>query len=238
MTTAAGDFTTFGPSHLGALALLLVGGLVMVLVGRAQRGRPSAVVLSRVFAVLIPVFTVPLQLLQLTPAEWDLGTSLPFQLCDLAWVFAVHALWTHRRWSVTLTYLWGLTLVTQAMITPDLATDFPGARYLMFWAMHLLIVWASVYLTLGLGIAPRWRDLRSVVAITLTWAVAAFCFNLVVGTNYGYLNAKPARGSVLDLLGPWPGYVVVEIAVVIAAWALLTWPWARRSSRRPEPAHP
>ena len=51
----------------------------------------------RTFAFAILAITVPLQILQLTPDEWNLQTSLPFQLCDLAWKFAVYALWT-RRW--------------------------------------------------------------------------------------------------------------------------------------------
>jgi uncharacterized membrane protein YwaF len=52
-------------------------------------------------------------------------------------------------------------------------------------------------------------------------------FNEVAGTNYGYLNRKPSVGTMLDLFGPWPGYVVVEIAVVAGVWALMTWPWVR-----------
>jgi hypothetical integral membrane protein (TIGR02206 family) len=50
-------------------------------------------------------------------------------------------------------------------------------------------------------------------------------FNAAVGTNYGFLNAKPPESSLLDLLGPWPVYVLEEAAVIVAGWALLTWPW-------------
>jgi uncharacterized membrane protein YwaF len=30
---------------------------------------------------------------------------------------------------------------------------------------------------------------------------------------------------VLDLLGPWPAYVLVEMAIVAGGWALITVPW-------------
>ena len=59
-------------------------------------------------------------------------------------------------------------------------------------------------------------------------------FNLLVGTHYGYLNRKPAVDTLLDLFGPWPGYVVAEIGLVAGVWALMTWPWTRVA--RPEDA--
>jgi hypothetical integral membrane protein (TIGR02206 family) len=78
--------------------------------------------------------------------------------------------------------------------------------------------------------------------VTAAWAVAVFTFNVVVGTNYGFLNRKPSTASLLDYLGPWPLYVVVEISIIISVWALMTWPWAamraRRTTLKPtEPSH-
>lgn len=83
---------------------------------------------------------------------------------------------------------------------------------------------------------PRWRDYRFAVAVTLGWVAFTFVFNLIAGTNYGYLNGKPPTASVLDLLGPWPVYLLVEILIVVCVWALITWPWER--TRRREKAHP
>ena len=93
--------------------------------------------------------------------------------------------------------------------------------------MHYLIVWAAIYLTWGLGLVPGWRDYATTVATTAAWAVSVFVFNLAAGTNYGFLNRKP-EASILDYLGPWPAYVVVEIALVAGVWALMTWPWVGR----------
>ena len=224
MTPVAADrFQTYGPSHLVALAVCVVGIVAIMLLGRRAQG--SGV--SRAYAVAIVLLTIPLQVLQLLPGEWNPRTSLPFQLCDFAWLFAVHALWTRSRLSATVTYLWGITLTTQAMITPDLASDFPEPRYLMFWAMHILIVWAAFHLVFGLRILPTWATYWTTVGITALWAGSMMVYNTVADTNYGYLNGKPASASILDLLGPWPLYVVLEIALIMAVWALLTWPWAR-----------
>lgn len=238
MPVADERFQTFGGQHFLLLGMFLAGAVGVVLLGRSQRGTPRARAFSRVYAVAIPCVTVPIQVLQLTPAEFDLGGSLPLQLCDLAWMAAVWALWTHDRVPVALTYFWGLTLSVQAILTPSLDQAFPDPRYLTFWAMHFLTVWAALYLTLGLGLGPRWREYRSTVVVTLAWAALVLAFDEVVGANYGYLARKPASVSLLDLMGPWPVYLLVGSGLLLAVWALLTWPWVladRRSGRRTPP---
>lgn len=231
MPLAADEFSTFGATHLATLAFFLAGAVLLVAATRARRADTEVSPFSKVFAVVVPLVTIPVQAVQLLPGELDVQKSLPLQLCDFAWIAATIALWTHRPWAVALTYYWGLTLSTQGMITPDLASTFPEPAYLMFWAMHMLIVWAALYLTFGCGITLGWREYRQAVLVTLAWAVAAYVFNVLTGANYGYLNEKPERASLLDLLGPWPVYVGVEVGIILGAWALLTWPWGARVRR-------
>jgi hypothetical protein len=102
----------------------------------------------------------------------------------------------------------------------------------MFWGMHFFTVWAAVYLTFGLNVRPTWRSYRFAVATTAGWAVTVMTFNALTGTNYGYLNRKPAVETLLDLCGPWPAYLVVEIALVAGVWALMTWPWTHAAHPR------
>jgi len=124
--------------------------------------------------------------------------------------------------------LLGLPLSSQALITPDLnGPDFPSHSFLTFFALHLLIVWA-IYLTWGCGMRPDWRSYRFAVITTLAWGAFTFIFNTIAGTDYGFLNRKPLNASMLDFLGPWPFYVLAEIVIVGAVWALMTWPWERK----------
>lgn len=227
----------YGTTHLVPLGTFAVGLVVAVLLGRRDASLPGPSRLSRAWALLIPVVTVPFQVVDLV-ANFDIDVTLPLHLCDLAWIAATWALWTHRPFPVTLTYFWGLTLTIQGVLTPSLNEELPHPRYFAFWALHLLIVWAAVYLAVGLRKAPRWRDYGAAVLTTLGWAVATYLFNVLADTNYGYLVRKP-RSSVLDLLGPWPWYVVQEIAIVLVAWALLTVAaqrWRRSGAHRVEAA--
>lgn len=211
------------------LVLFVVGLPSAYLLGRRERLGGSRT-LSRSAAVAIPVVHVPTQVYDVV-ANFELDVSLPFHLSDLAWVAAAVALWTHHHLAVALTYFWGLVLTTQAVVTPSLGEDFPDLRFFAYWFIHLLVPWAAVFLVWGHRITPTWRDYRFTMAVTLAWAVAAYTFNEVAGTNYGYLQRKPSGGSILDLLGPWPWYVVAEIAIVATIWALMTWPWVRGRDR-------
>ncbi len=229
-------FTPYGVSHRVVIVLLLVGAAALISLGRARPDGAPARRDGRALAMAILAVTVPLQLVALERTDWDVERSLPLQLCDLASLVAPYALWTRRPWAVAVTYYWGLTLTTQAVLTPDLASDFPNPVFLLFWGMHLMVVWAACYLTWGNGLVPAWSGYRTAVAVTLTWVLVVFGVNALLGSNYGYLNAKPPSASVLDYLGDWPLYVVAEAAIILTVWALLTWPWvdgARHAAHQP-----
>jgi hypothetical integral membrane protein (TIGR02206 family) len=234
MATAAERFEAFSAQHYVVLLLFAVGAVAVVLLGRAHRGDPRAGAFARGWAVAIAFCGLASQAYQLTPGDFALSTSLPLQLSDLAWMAATWALWTRSPVPVALTYYWGLTLTVQAVVTPSLAEAFPHPRFFAFWALHLLVVWAALYLSLGLGVAPTWSTYAVTVVVTLVWAVLVYAFNTAVDVNYGYLNRKPGSASLLDLLGPWPTYVFVSLAILLAGWALMTWPWTavRRRRRR------
>ncbi len=225
---AKGDFTTYGTSHQVVLALLVAIAVLLVWRGRTLRGTPGADRLSWSFALIYAALTLPWQIRYLAPYVFNLQNSLPIQLCDLAWMTSLYALFTYRWWAVALTYYWGLTLSLQAVVTPDLGSQFPDPRFILYWAMHGLTVVTAIYLTWGLGLVPRWRSYRLAMIVTVAWAAVMYVFNEIAGTNYGFLNAKPETASVLDFFGPWPWYVLVEIGLIAVGWALITWPWVAR----------
>jgi hypothetical integral membrane protein (TIGR02206 family) len=206
-----------------------VGAVLLVRAGRRQTeaqsrrlGRILGAVTALIYAAVLIYSFIP-------PSRW----SLPLQLTDLATSVAAYALWSQRHWAAALTYYWGLVLSVQALISPVLrGPDFPDYRFLAFWSIHLLVVWAAIYLTWGRRFRPTWRDYRFVICVTLVWATITLLFNSIAGTNYGFLSRKPTTPSLLDLFGPWPVYVLVAAALVAMVWALMTWPWQRIASIR------
>ena len=224
------EFSAYGPSHLVVLAVFAIGAALLVWIGRRQT-ESQARLLGRVLAVLLALaFGVALVYKLINPA---LDTSVPLQLCDVAELTAAYALWTQRHWAFVLTYYWCLVLSSQALITPDVGTpeegapDFPHHLFITFFTLHVLVVWAGIYLTWGRRNRPTWRSYRFTIIVTVVWAAFTFVFNVITGTNYGYLNRKPPTASILYVLGPWPVYLMIEIAIVLLVWALMTWPWVR-----------
>jgi uncharacterized membrane protein YwaF len=82
-----------------------------------------------------------------------------------------------------------------ALLTPELpsvgATDF---RFLAYFGLHGLTVVATLTLTLGLGLVPTggawWRAMLWLNA----YAALVSVVNIVAGTNFMYLRAKPVSG--------------------------------------------
>jgi hypothetical integral membrane protein (TIGR02206 family) len=219
------EFSAYGPSHWGVIVVFVVGAALLVWRGRRQT-EAQARRLGRILAAVTAIIYVAMVIYTLIPPS--IHWSVPLRLTDLATVAGAYALWSQRRWAYVLTYYWGLVLSSQALISPALESpDFPNYEFLAFWGIHLLVVWAAIYLTWGRRMRPDWRSLRFVVVVTAVWAAVTFTFNSIAGTNYGFLNRKPATASLLDVLGPWPIYIFTATTLIVIAWALMTWPWER-----------
>ncbi|RBM12515.1 TIGR02206 family membrane protein [Prauserella sp. PE36] len=224
---ADGEFSAYGLSHWLVLAVFAAGAAALVLAGRRQRGTPAERRLSRAFAVAVVAAVLVVQTYSVITVR-EVVNWIPLHLSDLAGPVAAYALWTRRPWPCALTYFWCLTLSTQALFFPVLTgPDFPSRTFVAFWGVHLLVIWAAVYLTWGVGRVPDWRGYWFSVTVTAGWAAVAMVFNAFAGTNYGYLNRAPESVSLVDVLGPWPWYVLSIVVLVLGVWALMTWPWTR-----------
>jgi len=219
-------FEVFGPGHLAVLVVFVVVASVVAVLG--VRLRPAAASrFERTAGLAILVVCAPFEVVDWADGVGHWRTDLQLQICDLAWVVAGVALLTRgARWSA-LAYYWGLTLCLQGVLTPHLDQVFPEPQFFGFWVRHLAPVWAAVYLVAARA-GPSWRGYRFALAVTALWAALVLTLNAAFGSNYGFLSRKPASRSLLDLLGPWPWYVVAEAAIVAGGWALMTWPWNRR----------
>ena len=191
---------------------------------------------SRGLAVLILVAYATDHAAAIARDDWSAQRYLPFQLTDAVTIACVVALWTPRPLPVELAYFWGLTASLQAILTPDLGEGFPDLYFWTYFLTHSGAVIAACLLVFGRGLHPRPGAVGRVFGATVAVAATAAVANLLSGGNYMYLREKPDPGSLLDLMGPWPLYILVAGAVALAMFAALSAPF--RQPPAPHLRHP
>ena len=108
---------------------------------------------------------------------------------------AAYALWSQRHWPFALTYYWGLTLSTQALISPALKSpDFPTTSSSAFgqFTCSSSGQQPSTSRAAG-GCVPSGAATGSRYWLQVVWAAATFTFNSIAGTDYGFLNGNCSR---------------------------------------------
>src|SRR6266705_3531888 len=160
-----------------------------------------------------------------------LASALPLQLCDAAIFVAAAALLLRRPLLIEITYFWGLAGTIQALLTPDLPQHFPSYPYFQYYIAHGGVVAASLILVVGMRLQPRRLAMVQVAFITVAYAAVVGAVDAIAGANYMYLRAKPPSPTLLDVLGPWPWYILVAGLIGFALFAILDAPF--RLAREP-----
>jgi hypothetical integral membrane protein (TIGR02206 family) len=123
-----------------------------------------------------------------------------------------------------------------AVLTPDVGGDVPAWAAAQFFVAHGAVVAAVLFLVWVGALRPRPGSWWRVFLAVNVYAAAVALFDLRYGTNYMYLREKPASGTLLDWLGPWPWYVLAGDAVALVLLWALHLPFRR--PRRPRGAAP
>jgi hypothetical integral membrane protein (TIGR02206 family) len=90
------------------------------------------------------------------------------------------------------------------------------------------------------GYRPTWRSIRKVLLGGNLYLLLVGLINWMLGSNYLFIAHKPETASLLDVLGPWPWYILVMEALALVMTLLLYLPYVIKdwnASRSPQPAH-
>jgi hypothetical integral membrane protein (TIGR02206 family) len=211
--------------HAITLAVITVLIAALVVAARSRPGKWK-VAAARALAIVIVANEASWWVWLALQHTWSLSYALPLHLCDVAAFVAAAALWTRHPLLVELTYFWGLAGTSNSLITPDISDHFPGYLFFQFYIDHGAIVAAALFLVIGLQITPRRGAVARVAVLTLGLAAFDSVVNLMTGGNYMFLRHAPGVHSLLDLMGPWPWYVVGAAALALALFAALDLPFA------------
>lgn len=227
-----GHMPSYSPEHIAVLAVTVIAAIVLVPVFRKLRGSASESHVYTVSGYVMLAVTIIWTVWGLLPTNWDINQSLPFHFSDALRFITAIALITRTGWAIAISYYWGLTLNIQSIITPDLNYfQFPVLEFAAYWLLHVVALLAPIVMTWGSGFRPTWRAYGIGYLATAIWAGIAITVNTFTGANYAYLSHAPAGASLLDVLGPWPTYILWEGVLIAVVWALMTWPWERKHAR-------
>jgi hypothetical integral membrane protein (TIGR02206 family) len=186
--------------------------------------RPLAVLIGATYLVEHAAFVVR--------GSWDVEHNLPLHLTDVVTIVSVLALWTENPRLVELTYFWALTASLQAVLTPNLTEATATIFVVTFFVTHSGAIVAAILLVAGRHIIPPAGAVRRVFGATLVVAAAAAIGDLVTGGNYMFLRSKPSTASLLDVMGPWPVYILSAAVLALALFAFLDLPLRRARASR------
>ena len=213
------------PEHVVALIVVALSTILLV-VGARRRPGPWL----KVFATVLVADEVSWWLFLLGGGQpgSQVALSLPLQLCDVAIFIAAAALFTRRQLVVEVTYFWGLAGTIQALLTPDLPQHFPSYPYFQYYIAHGGVVAAALVLVVGLRQHPRRWAVARVAGLTVAYAALVGFVDAVIGADYMYLRSKPPSATLLDVLGPWPWYILSAAAIAACLFAILDAPFRLR----------
>ncbi|QTH44640.1 TIGR02206 family membrane protein [Cohnella sp. LGH] len=217
---AAMVFEPYTAGHaLGlAMAAAIIGGIILfrkrLNTPRTNRGARYALV-----AILIGC-ELALQAWYWVTHNWGLH-SLPLQLCSvMMWLSAI-VLLTRSRKLYEVTFFIGILGALQALLTPNLDAGYPEFRFFHFFIAHGAIIGASVFLTAIEGYRPTIASVFRALGWLHVIAIPAAIANALTGENFMFLARKPSTPSLLDLLAPWPWYLLQLELVALALCFLM-----------------
>lgn len=160
--------------------------------------------------------------------------ALPMHLCDWALLSTVVALLLRRQLCFELAYFWGIAGTAQALITP--ALDSTGFwRIFAFFTVHSVIPAGVLWLIFEFKMRPQRGAFLRIVLWSQIYLVCALIANAMTDGNYGFLSARPAVRSMLDLFSDtrWLYVLQIDLTGLLFCFLLyLPWQIARRKESR------
>ena len=219
-------FQLFGKEHLVALAIIVLF-CFSYFYFRTIWSEKDRKIVRWVFAIAIVVNETALHIWSAYWGIWNIQTMLPLHMCSVIIWASAYMLVTKNYTIYELVYFVGLGGAMQAVLTPAdaAAYNFPHFRIMQTFIAHGLLINIAIYMTVVEGFRPTLQSLKRVFIWTNVYMVIIFFVNLAIGSNYLYIAHKPSFPTLIDLLAPWPWYIIELEAIGFAIFFVLYIPF-------------
>lgn len=229
-------FELFGSAHLIALGVVLAINL-LIIANRKRFSSQTRKYFRVSLAAVLLVDEAAWHAWILSTGQWTVQTMLPLHLCSVLVFASAYMLLTRSYRVYEFAYFLGIAGALQPLLTPDAGIyGFPHFRFFQVIISHGLIVTAAIYMTFVEGYRPYLSSLKRVFVWTNLYMVVVFILNQILGSNYLFIAHKPETTSLIDVLGPWPWYILSLEAVGALMCLLLYMPYAVADTRKKQAA--
>jgi hypothetical integral membrane protein (TIGR02206 family) len=153
---------------------------------------------------------------------WDVSHAIPLELCSISLILSVILLLTRKMMIYEILLFTALLGASQALFTPLLNFDFPHFRFFHFFYTHLMMIWVVLYFTWVHGYRPTILSVVKLFVFLNVLMPVIMLINKAVDGNYMFLSHKPKSPSLLDLLGPYPWYIL-SMEFLLITLSLIVW---------------
>ena len=224
-----GAFVLFGTWHLAALLVIVLINFAILGFRRTSERTRRAV--RWTMAILLWLDEASWHIWNIYWGHWTIA-QLPLHICSLlVWLTGFMLIFKNHR-IYEFAYFIGIGGGMQALLTPDAGIyGFPHYRIFQTMISHGLLITCAIYMTTVEGFRPTWKSFWRVVIGLNIYMVLIYPINLLLGTDFLYINSKPATASLLDMLPKWPYYLIYMELIGLAIFLLLYLPFIIRDTR-------
>ena len=219
-------FALFGMPHLIVLAIITLFCFSSLYFRRVW-GEKEKKTVRWILAIAIVVNETSLHIWSAYWGIWNIQTMLPLHMCAILIWLSAYMLVTKNYSIYEFVYFMGLGGAMQAVLTPAdaAAYNFPHYRLMQTFIAHGLLINIAIYMTVVEGFRPTLEYFKRVFIWSNIYMVPVFFINLAIGSNYLFVAGKPNFPTLLDMLAPWPWYIIEMEALGFAIFFILYIPF-------------
>lgn len=228
---AGEPFQLFGPRHLLVLGIF-AAIMVWLFVGWKNPTEAGKRRMRYLLAGVLLIWEGAWHVWSLWTGTWDITYHLPLHICSIMVWLSIIMLLTRNYRIYEFAYFIGIAGALQPLLTPEAGQyGLWHFRALQTLIVHGTLILTPVYLTLKEGFRPTWKSFLRVAIGVNAYMVVVYFINRLIGANYLFVIEKPATASLLDVLGPWPWYILSMEALGFVLFLLLYLPFIIKDAR-------
>jgi hypothetical integral membrane protein (TIGR02206 family) len=226
-----GAFEVFGTGHLIFVGIVFIIALFLIF-GWKNPSEKAKRITRYIFVAILLVWEGGWHLWNAYWGQWTIQTMIPLHICSVMVWASIVMLLTRSYRIYEFAYFLGIGGALQPLLTPEAGIyGLPHFRAFQTLIVHGTLVLIPIYMTAVEGYRPTWASFKRVAIGGNIYMAFVFVMNKILDSNFMFLMRKPDTASLMDVLGPWPWYLISLEVVAFLVFLLLYLPFIVRDAR-------